>query len=810
MNKRFTIALLAAFASIAVAAPEIPPAAQRKVDFEKDVAPIFATSCMQCHANGKYEADLSIESREKLLEGGASSPAIDVGKSSESLLIQLVSGTDPDRIMPQKGKRLTPEQIGVLRAWIDQGAEWPKGYVLHDANKPIPAKVEPRKVELPPASADVTNPIDRILSPYFEKHNAKSGELVDDRVFARRVYLDLTGMLPPSGELEEFVNDTGPQKRSSLVKKLLADDDRYATHWLAFWNDLLRNDYKGTGYIDGGRLQITRWLYESLKNNMPYDEFVRQLVVGSKGAEGFTKGIVWRGVVNSAQTPQMQAAQNIGQVFMGVNLKCASCHDSFISQWKLTDSYGLAGVYADKPLEMERCTKPLGKTAKFKFLYPQLGEIDQKAPTTQRVRQLAKIITSETNGRLSRTIVNRIWQRMMGRGIIEPVDEMDNPPWNADLLDALAWDFAHDQKYDIRKVIETIALSRAYQMPCAPAGDEHQKDFVFRGPGVKRMSAEQYVDAVSSLCNVWAGQLQAKLTDTMVRFGQSRWIWTDKESRVSAPAGTLYFRREIEIDKEFTAVPAIVTADNEFTLYLNGKEVAHGEEWGKPTVVDLKPHLVKGKNVFGVKAVNTTTQPSPAGFWMQANGKLAKPAKKRDEFVFNSDTNWKYATTQPAKGWLTVGFDDSNWNKPKVEGDISAEPWKLQTLLPDDNPLDHPNEIRAALCAADPLTTALGRPNRDQVNTVRPSAATTLMALELTNGATLYDVLKKGAAKMATEKDINSEDLINRVYLKALSRSPSPSELAAGKEIVGANVSPEGVEDFLWAVTMLPEFQLIR
>src|SRR4029079_685184 len=106
--------------------------------------------------------------------------------------------------------------------------------------------------------------------------------------------------------------------------------------------------------------------------------------------------------------------------------------------------------------------------------------------------------------------------------------------------------------------------------------------------------------------------------------------------------------------------------------------------------------------------------------------------------------------------------------------------------------------------------TALGRPNRDQVNTVRPTAATTLMALELTNGGTLTDLLHKGAKKMATDKDVNADELIGRIYAKGLGRSPSENERAAAKEIIGANVEETGVEDLLWAVVMLPEFQLIR
>src|SRR5688572_21641653 len=221
MIKSLTIALLIAFAPAALAAPAIPPALERKVDFEKEVAPLLSTSCMQCHANGKYEADLSIESREKLIEGGASAPAIEVGKGADSLMIQLVSGVDPERIMPQKGTRLTAEQVGILRAWIDQGAEWPKGYELHDANKPIPAKLEPRKVEIPPPSGDLTHPIDRLLAPYFAKNNVTPGALVDDRVFARRIYLDIIGLLPPADELETFVKSTDPRKRAELVKKLL-------------------------------------------------------------------------------------------------------------------------------------------------------------------------------------------------------------------------------------------------------------------------------------------------------------------------------------------------------------------------------------------------------------------------------------------------------------------------------------------------------------------------------------------------------------------------------------------------------------
>ncbi len=125
----------------------------------------------------------------------------------------------------------------------------------------------------------------------------------------------------------------------------------------------MRNDYVGTGYIDGGRRPISRWLITALRGNKPYDAFVRELVAPSVESEGFANGIIWRGRVNASQIRELQFSQNVGQVFLGINLKCASCHDSFIDDWKLEDAYGLAAVVADAPLEIHRCDMPTGRTA---------------------------------------------------------------------------------------------------------------------------------------------------------------------------------------------------------------------------------------------------------------------------------------------------------------------------------------------------------------------------------------------------------------------------------------------------------------
>src|SRR5207302_9620228 len=133
-------------------------------------------------------------------------------------------------------------------------------------------------------------------------------------------------------------------------------------------------------------------LYASLIDNKPYDQFVRELISPAPGAEGFIKGIKWRGNVNASQVQELQFAQNVSQVFFGINLKCASCHDSFIDRWKLDDAYGMAAVVAEQPLQIHRCDKPTGRFASARFVFPQLGTIDSKQPRAKRLEQLAHLV----------------------------------------------------------------------------------------------------------------------------------------------------------------------------------------------------------------------------------------------------------------------------------------------------------------------------------------------------------------------------------------------------------------------------------
>jgi len=826
----------------------LPAPANRPVDFSKEIKPIFEASCIKCHGRGRDKGGLRIDTRETLLKGGDSGLAVVPGKSAESLLISLVQGFDPDNIMPKKGTRLTPEQIGLLRAWIDQGLPWESTV---NFGRLEPMNLKPRRPQIP-LGPNNANPIDRFLQPYFAAHKSKPPPIVNERLFARRAYLDVIGLLPPPEELEKFVSDRRSDKRERLIQRMLASDRNYAEHWLTFWNDLLRNDYKGTGYIDGGRKQITTWLYSALLTNMPYDEFVAELIDPKPASEGFTKGIVWRGVVNASQTPQMQAAQSICQVFMGVNLKCASCHDSFVNDLTLADAYGLAGIYADGPLEMVRCDRPTGKKADLRFIYPELGPIDPNADKPVRLKRLAEILTQPQDARLTRTLVNRLWQRFFGRGLVEPVDDMEKPAWNSDLLDWLAQDFA-DHHYDVRFLIQRMLTSRAYQLPAVNLGEQAQAEFVFHGPAVRRLTAEQFRDALTTLTGIGYAAPAAEIIPSQTEQKQFAlpillsWIWNDPHAAEKAPPGHVYFRKTLHLATVPSDATAVIICDNSFTLFVNGHQVGSGSEFKSAFLFDLRPWLKQGENLFAVDAVNHLADNSPppadpppgtenpAGLLFYARLRPS-PSPSLEERVgerrpltsrvkdsslamlagpyssildFASDDSW-ICSSRKQESWELPEFVPKDWNKAIRLGDIGMLPWRSSKEdISRKLAAAYPGKVRAALVGADPLMTALGRPNREQIVTTRPTTATTLEALELTNGETLDDILKRGVQDLLASPDAAEPKLIQNLYERALGRPPTGPELQSAREMIGRPAQPAGVEDLLWAITMLPDFQLI-
>lgn len=844
MNRFYCLsAFLLSFALSAKGANAAAP-----VDFVTEIQPLFEASCVKCHAKGKSKGGFSLETRESFLKGGETGPGATPGSGKKSLIVELIASDDPDEVMPKKGKKLTDQEIAVVQRWIDEGAVWPTGISF--------AKPPPRNLarEVPPAITQPSvHPVDALLARYFAAKDIAWPAPVDDRTFARRAFLDATGLLPSPSRLSTFIADARPDKRAILIRELLADRRAYADHWISFWNDLLRNDYAGVGFIDGGRRQITGWLYAALAKNMTFDRMVDELIAPQPSSEGFTNGIIWRGEVPAAMRQPMQAAMAVSQVFMGINLKCASCHDSFVDDWALEDAYGMAAIFSNEPMELIHCDKATGRKAAVRFLYPDLGALPAELPREARMKRAAELMLHRENGRLSRTIVNRLWARLMGRGLVEPLDQMENEAWDSGVLNGLAEDLqAHG--WDLKRTIEAIMTSTAYALPSTnPPEPEEEKAYVFRGPIIRRMAAEQFCDAVSALGDSWqpvpeSFEFDFQNADLSRPFTLPKWIWTTEPS----PEGgrhSVVLRTTFDVTELPEEAWATVLASQSWDLWINGKQVREmkrdGWRNGRVALMNVRSHLIQGRNAVSIRVSSHTEKqlsdedrkkyPATAEHLNARSGAafyLAFGAgDKRVELVTNE--KWR-VLRKPTGGWATTAFDDSQWPvssilapgaEPVDEGpglqplhraDYANIPVQLgPALQPIVSIIANTGGVRAGLRTADPLQLALDRPNRELVVSVRQNTPTTLQALELTNGDAFHTRLLKAAKPL--EADVPAKGKtgpwIDQLWLHAFSRAATPEERQAAEDLLytgNTKATVETVADLLWAVVTLPEFVYIR
>ncbi|HVW09316.1 MAG TPA: PSD1 and planctomycete cytochrome C domain-containing protein [Bryobacteraceae bacterium] len=791
------------------------------VDFARDVHPIIATHCLGCHSAEKRSGGLSLATYADVIDGGRSGAVVHPGNSANSLILARLTGT----ITPQMPFGLTPlstEEIATIKTWIDQGArETP-------TSDPAKGKWEaPLTLEKPSVPdvtwKDWTSPIDRIVSAYLAKNGATEPKLVSDGVFARRVWLDVQGLLPPPDQLQAFLDDQSPNKREALVKRLLANNEQYAENWMSFWNDMLRND-EGVNYFseNAGRKSISDWLFTSLKTNAHYDEMVRKLLNprGPNDPGGFLQGVNWRGTVSASQTPAMQAAQNTAQIFLGINLKCNSCHDSFISKWKLKDAYSLAAYFTeDDRLELYRCDVAQHQYAQAAFLYPELSQTPKSDSQEDRRAAAAAIFTDPRNGRLPRTMVNRIWQRLLGRGIVENPDEMDGEPWSPALLDWVASDFVNSH-YDLKHLMETILTSRTYQMQAIPQAGEAPKEYTFKGPEVRRITAEEFADAIGSITGKWEMYTPPRTPDYFATTpAGTAPIEAARNWRVAANPLTRALGRPIR-DQVYS------TRDNQATT-LQALELTNGET--------LTHWLLRGAQSM----LAEIPPPPKALFDTPYSGRAGVPF---DIDVSKSTKLWllvrdegSYSPEKLATIWNKAGFDGPNGRTDLA--DLKPEdPSGLRAEFPPEvvPPPPPPPALPPVIYALDGDGVRVKAPSMLVYDIAGKGFTRFYGIVGVENKIITSDLAPKIRFLIFDQKpDMErltpieagspvppppalktSKEVVDRVFHYALGRAPSPAERDAAQAALFDSahpdrVSAEGLADLLWAVLMKPEFQLI-
>ena len=354
------------------------------------------------------------------------------------------------------------------------------------------------------------NFIDTHVNAKLKRVKIQPSELSSDADFLRRVSYDLNGLPPTPDETRAFLADRTEtrRKRTALIEKLLAREE-FVNHWSVKWSDLLQVNRSKLG--DKGVWAIREWIRESLSTNRPYDKMVRELLT----SRGSTYRNPPANFFRFTREPKV-AMETTTQLFLGVRMVCAQCHDHPFEQWTQNQYYNLSAFFGQLAIKS-------GDDSDEEVVYDKREDFEIHHPKDNRVmpakflfnvektnlreadlrESLADWVTSKGNPLFAKSMANRMWSYFLGRGIIDPVDDIraSNPPSNPALLDALTKDFiAHD--YDLKNLIRTIVNSRTYQLAYKTTLSNADDEINFSHALPRRLSAEQLFDGVNRAAGV--------------------------------------------------------------------------------------------------------------------------------------------------------------------------------------------------------------------------------------------------------------------------------------------------------------------
>ncbi|MEW6157933.1 MAG: PSD1 and planctomycete cytochrome C domain-containing protein, partial [Verrucomicrobiota bacterium] len=329
------------------AADSLPPPAARKIDFIQDIQPLLATHCLECHGKKKEEGELRLDNKAAAFKGGESGPTILPGKSADSLLIHAVAGIQGATRMPKKRDPLTSEQIGMLRAWIDQGAEWPESAndsAQSDRARDHWAFRAPVRPPVPEVKNKkwIRNPIDQFILARLEKEKLQPAPEADRITLLRRLSLDLIGLPPTLAEVDAFLADRSEDAYDKQVERLL-NSPHYGERWGRHWLDAARYADSDGFEKDKPRFiwNYRDWVVNALNRDLPYDQFVIEQLAGDLLPNPAQDQLVATGFLRNSMLNEeggvdpeqfrmdglFDRMDCIGKSVLGLTIQCAQCHN---------------------------------------------------------------------------------------------------------------------------------------------------------------------------------------------------------------------------------------------------------------------------------------------------------------------------------------------------------------------------------------------------------------------------------------------------------------------------------------------------
>jgi len=372
------------------------------------------------------------------------------------------------------------------------------------------------------------NYVDDLVLAKLEKLRILPSDLATDEEFCRRVFLDTIGTLPTADEVKNFLADKSPDKRKKLIDDLM-ERPEYVDFWTYKWGDLLRVNRETL--TEKGMWAFYAWVRDSVANNKPWDKMVYEVLTanGSNFSDGPSN------FYRISRTPE-DLTETVSQAFLGIRVQCARCHNHPFEKWTQQDYYKFANLLSrvgrkqgDHPQDLVITTVAGGeinfpKTGKPLAPTPYDGQPMAADSTEDRRVYLAEWLANGKNNYFVRSIVNRVWRHYMGRGLIEPVDDLraTNPASNEPLMDALCKDLVSNN-FDLKHLQKTILNSRTYQLTSRPRPENKKDDRQYSRYFVRRLTAEQLLDAICQVTNqpesfpgLPAGYKAIQLPDTRV------------------------------------------------------------------------------------------------------------------------------------------------------------------------------------------------------------------------------------------------------------------------------------------------------
>jgi len=826
--------------------------ASADVDFRQQIQPVLENACVRCHGADSAKGGLRLDTKAGFLKGGKHGPVIDAKDYTKSDLLRRISlPRDHSDIMPQETEPLSGPHKNWLTDWVRTGAKWPDGVVLKTRKKEVPGLAERQFIpEKAPASLAAAAAVtDQILKQ--ENAIAKGGVpplagVIDDLAYLRRATLDLIGRIPTIAEISAFERESAGDRRAKLIDRLL-DHPRFAERWTVFYADMLRV----RSQQDGGP-QLLAYVNRSVAQGKPYDEMARELIATNGRPEntpaaGFALG--------DAANP-MALAGATAQIFLGVRVQCAECHDHPFDDWKQKEFYELAAyfgtikrveqgknikrIYTTEgketavkwPPEREQAPKRDGVAPKFPFemvnyttkphfisrledrrkpdtaglsavaakkaldelvdgfsvkqaLRDSKSEADVLAEAKAAAKQgddgrsvyvqsedrrkLAAMITDPRNPYFARAFVNRVWAELIGRGFIEPLDNISayNEIRHPQTLQFLAQEFIASG-YDLRSLVKLTMLTETYQRGHLAAGvsvtDVARAEESFTATRARRMLGEVLFDSVSA-----AGHL---LTHKWPEGANVREV----KRQIRIPLATAAMLAAAE-DKT-TNQPAMMAM-------------------AKPGQAPAPYDLEKGANLD-----------------FEALLKPEKMKKGEDKFA----------------DVLTESKMDLEMNK-KMEDDAieavrqarirllrsgNAERFRLETVsaLVDDNPKFDTTLRMATPAPAAHFLRVFGQPARDNLGEFRDESPSLRQELMMLNGKATHEASRVGPLEpvhaLIAGPNANAGKAVEFVYLEILTRRPTAEELSEARAVIAAGKDPaDGLADLRWAMLNSHEFRYL-